>query len=86
MTVISNQFSLFHIRDEADEQETMIYSDINSLLSNISLITKIIISMREHNIFPFYVVFLDLSCVKEVQKRLTNTSQKRQDLYNLIAV
>ena len=48
--MISNQFFLFDaVIAKGDEMETMIYSDVNKLFYNISLITNIVISMRKHN-------------------------------------
>ena len=67
------------------EKETLIYSDINKLLHTISMITNIVISMREHNKDYFHCTlsFVDPSYVNEVQKRVPITFQKRQDLYKL---
>ena len=48
--MISNQFFLFDaVIAKGDEKETMIYSDVNKLFYNISLITNIVISVRKHN-------------------------------------
>ena len=62
--MISDQFSLA----KADERETIIYSNISKLLHNISMITNIVILMREHNrdYFHFMLSFVGPSYVNEV--------------------
>ena len=66
------------------------------LLCNIRLITNIVLSIREHdkeqwenmtdgNVY-FMLSFVDLAYVNEVWQQNSITSDKRQDLYKLIAV
>ena len=71
-------------------------SDISKLLYTISLITNIVLSMREHDreqwenmtdgYVHFVLSFVDKSYVNEVWQQIPITSDKRQDLYKLIAV